>query len=235
MTTLSTEEARRLYDRIGRRQDRHACYENPATERLIELADFSSARAVFELGCGTGRFARRLLEEHLPETATYRALDLSSTMVELTRRRLRPWADRVRVDLAEGAPPGDEPTGAYDRFVSNFVFDLLPVETIRTTLLQAHRMLRPDGLLCLCGLSTGTGPLSRAVAAAIRGLHAWRPSLVGGCRPIDSTELLDPSEWIELEQDTIVSWGIPAQVVVTRRRPFDGEQTGENGMRSEPS
>ncbi len=217
MTTLTRREARRLYDRVGRRQDRHAFYEDPATDRLVELADFAAARAVFEFGCGTGRFARRLLDEQLPVEATYRAVDLSPTMVELAQQRLAPHASRCRVELSDGGAPATEPSSAYDRFVSNFVFDLLEAESIRATLAEAHRMLRPGGLLAVAGLSYGRGPLSRLVAASIRRLQAWRPPLVGGCRPIDLRPLLDPESWQLVEQDTIVSWSVPSQIVVARR------------------
>lgn len=216
MTTLTPSEARRLYDRVGRGQDRHAFYEDPATERLVELANLSEARAVFEFGCGTGRFARRLLDEHLPRAATYRGVDLSPTMVELARRRLQPYGSRYRVDLSDGRSPVDEPSGAYDRFVSSFVFDLLPEESIRAVVEQAHRMLRADGLLAVCGLCHGTGPASRLVASAIGRVQARHPALVGGCRPIDLTPFLEASKWETITEGTIVSWAVPSQIVVAR-------------------
>lgn len=225
MTSLSPEEVRRLYDRIGERQDRHAFYEDPTTERLLELAEVSTARAVFELGCGTGRFARRLLEEHLPAGATYHGVDLSPRMVEIARRRLEPYAPRCRVDLSDGGPPTGEPSTAYDRFVSNFVFDLLSEKAIGATLREAHRMLRPGGRLAICGLSPGAGPISRLVAAAIRRLHAWRPAVVGGCRPVDLAAFLQPSQWDLAARDTIVSWTVPSQVVVARPRSTGGDRT----------
>jgi SAM-dependent methyltransferase len=81
LTTLSREQAQSLYDRIGARQDSQAFYDDPATEFLISHGDFGCANRVFEFGCGTGRFALRLISEHLPETACYRGVDLSSTMV----------------------------------------------------------------------------------------------------------------------------------------------------------
>jgi tRNA G46 methylase TrmB len=54
---LSPEQARRIYDRIGRAQDWQRFYEDAATAELAAHASFGDARAVFELGCGTGRFA----------------------------------------------------------------------------------------------------------------------------------------------------------------------------------
>ena len=34
--------------------------------------EFTTAESVFEFGCGTGRFALRLFEHHLSDTARYR-------------------------------------------------------------------------------------------------------------------------------------------------------------------
>ena len=64
---LTHDEARRVYDRIGAGQDSQAFYEDRATRLLIRHGAFERARSVLEFGCGTGRFAARLLARHLPE------------------------------------------------------------------------------------------------------------------------------------------------------------------------
>ena len=56
MRTLSHQEARRTYDRIGARQDTQAFYEDVATREVIRHGDFASALAVFEFGCGYRAF-----------------------------------------------------------------------------------------------------------------------------------------------------------------------------------
>ena len=192
---LSPAEARRVYDRIGSLQDSQAFYEDRATELLLRHGAFGSAEAVFEFGCGTGRFALRLFAECLPPGAQYRGVDLSPKMVHLAQQRLAQYSPRATVVLAEGGPPVGEPVGSYDRFLSNYVFDLLSEDDIRLTVREARRMLRPDGLRCLAGLSTGVGPLSRAVARMWSWVHAHRPSVVGGCRPIDLVPFLRGSDW----------------------------------------
>jgi SAM-dependent methyltransferase len=216
-TVLSPREARRAYDRIGRIQDSQAFYEDPATDLLLRHGDFESAHAVFELGCGTGRLALRLLAEHLPADARYRAVDLSPRMVSLARERLAPYADRAEVVLTEGDPPTEEPDAAYDRFVSSYVFDLLSEEASRAILREAHRMLRPGGLLCVAGLSTGTGPGSRAVAWLWSRVQARWPALVGGCRPVEVAPLLDPASWTLRLHRKVVAFGVPSEALVAER------------------
>ncbi len=214
--TLSHREARRAYDRIGSRQDSQRFYEDRATTLVRLHGEFETAESVFEFGCGTGRFARRLFEEHLSPSARYRGMDISPEMVRLAQDRLAQHSSRAEIVLTEGGPPVDEADGSYDRFVSNYVFDLLSHEDIRAVVREAHRLLRPDGLLCLSGLSTGIGPVSRIAARVISGIQAIRPSLVGGCRPVDLLPFLPESHWEVRHHAKVVAFAIPSEVVVAK-------------------
>ncbi len=179
--------------------------------------DFGSAQSLFEFGCGTGRFALRLFESALSPDASYRGVDLSPTMVALARARLAPYAQRAQVSVTDGGPPTDEPADSCDRFVSNYVFDLLAEGEIRSVMREAHRMLRPGGSLCLVGLSSGVGPVSRTVARAWGRLQAHLPSIIGGCRPIDLLPLLS-SSWRARHHEKVVAFGITSEVLVVERR-----------------
>ena len=217
MGTLSHQEARQTYDRIGSRQDSQRFYEDLATSRVLQYGDFTSAESVFEFGCGTGRFALRLFDEYLPDTAHYRGLEVSPRMVRLARTCLVRYSSRAEVILTEGDPPVDESADAYDRFISNYVFDLLSHEDIRAVLREAHRMLRPNGLLCLSGISSGTGFVSRIVMGMVSWIQSVRPSLVGGCRPVDLLPFLSKSEWQVQHHSKVVAFGISSEVLVAKR------------------
>lgn len=215
--TLTHEQARRVYDRIGSRQDSQAFYEDVATAIVIKHGEFERARRVLEFGCGTGRFAAELLSQHLSEDSRYRGLDLSPAMVSLARARLEMFGDRAEVVLTDGDQPAAEPAGAYDRFVSNYVLDLLSEADISAVIGEAHRVLEPGGLLCLCGLSTGSGPLSSLLSRAWATVHAIRPSLVGGCRPLDLLDWIDEPRWRVRHRARVAPYGVSSEVVVAER------------------
>ncbi len=219
MAPLSPDEARRAYDRIGRTQDTQAFYEDRATTEVVAHLDPASAHAVFELGCGTGRFAAALLAERLPVDAVYHAVDVSPVMVALARERLARFGSRVDVRLSDGEPPTAEPSERYDRFVSNFVLDLLPDETIVRMLREAHRMLRPGGLIGLASLTVGFTPASRALGWLWARLHAWRPALVGGCRALELSTLLPHAAWRVRHHARMAPFGIALEVIVAERQP----------------
>jgi ubiquinone/menaquinone biosynthesis C-methylase UbiE len=210
---LSHQEAKAFYDRFGRKQDLQRIYEDPAIEVLLRHAAFESASAVVEFGCGTGRLAERLLREQLPGRATYLGLDISRTMIELTRARLEPWADRAKVQLTEGLPGLPVADRDCDRFLSTYVLDLLSEEEIRSTLHEARRVLAPGGLLCLASLTFGQTLPSRLVCRIWTTVHSLRPRLVGGCRPL-RLEAFTGSDWQVLHRQVLCTFGICTEVLI---------------------
>lgn len=216
-STLSHADARALYDRIGAWQDTQRFYEDTATAELLTHADLSRANAVVEFGSGTGRLAERLLREHLSSTATYVGFDVSTTMVALAQKRLAPWASRARVEQSDGPPHIAVRDGTMDRFVSTFVLDLLSSDDIARVVSEAHRVLSPDGLLCLVSATHGRTLLERTVMSIATRLHAVSPALVGGCRAIDLQQFVGPGAWRVLHRAVVSKWGIPSEVLVARR------------------
>ncbi len=214
---LSREEARRFYDRIGHRQDSQGFYEDEPLRVMTAAADFSAARMVAEFGCGTGRYAGKLLQEELPAEACYLGLELSPVMAELSRRRLEPFAGRAAIVLTDGSPSIPVRDGCLDRLVSNYVLDLLSEAEIKALLKDAWRTLKPDGRLCLTGLTWGERGVSKLVARAWNSLHSVKPAWVGGCRPIDLRECLDPRWEVSHCQTVVASW-VPSQTLVARPR-----------------
>jgi ubiquinone/menaquinone biosynthesis C-methylase UbiE len=216
--TLSHQQAKAFYDRFGKKQDSQGFYEDIAIEALIRKCDFDKASSVFEFGCGTGRFAERLLEEHLPSNARYVGVDISETMVALAKERLVRFGLRAEVHLVNSSPQLDFETGAFDRFVSNYVFDLLEFEDMRRILGEAWRILSDGGLLGLVSLTHGFTFASRAVESIWMLIYAIRPALVGGCRPISLSELVAEPNWRILYDSKFSAYGVPSEVAVTKKR-----------------
>jgi ubiquinone/menaquinone biosynthesis C-methylase UbiE len=228
---LTHGQARAFYDWMGAKQDWQAFYEKRATRDLIAHASFETAQAVFEFGCGTGAFAERLLASHLEPSARYVAVDSSTTMIRLARARLARFGSRVTVEQTDGSLQFEAASGSYDRFVSTYVADLLSISDITSLLAEAHRLLMPEGLLCLVSLTHGTRWLSRLVAGLWTGIHRLKPTLVGGCRPLELRVLL-PAHTFHLEYVHVVTaFGIPSEVIVAERLPKAREARGKSKPR----
>ncbi len=215
---LSHAEARAVYDRIGSRQDTQAFYEDQALAVSLRHGRFAEAQRVCELGCGTGRFAATLLDQQLPPDASYLGIDVSPEMVRLSRARLARFGDRAEIRQSEGPIVIDAPDGSVDRFVSNYVLDLLSVADIRAAVAEARRLLAPGGLACLVSLTRGCSPVSRALVGVWTRIHSANPKLVGGCRPVELLDFLPEAEWERVHHEVLSAFGVPSEVVVAARR-----------------
>jgi len=186
-------------------------------DEIAWRGDFFNAAAVLEFGCGTGRFATRLLETKLPAGAAYLGLDVSPTMVRLAREALAPWRGRARVELSDGSTTLPVADGEYDRFLSTYVLDLLSPSDSARLLDEAYRALRPGGLLALASLTPGSTPPSRALAGLWKGLWRIDPRAVGGCRPVELAALVAPERWRVRDQLTVTKWALSSEVLVAER------------------
>jgi SAM-dependent methyltransferase len=231
-SVLTHEQAQAFYDWMGKKQDWQAFYEAKATHVLITHASFEAAQAIFEFGCGTGALAERLLTSHLSPSARYVAVDSSTTMVRLAKARLACFGPRVEVQQTDGSLQFDAASGSYDRFVSAYVADLLSTSVIAVLLSEAHRLLLPEGRLCLVGLTHGTNWLSRLVTGVWARVYRLAPRLVGGCRPLELHALLLAHPFHLEYAKKVTAFGIPSEIIVAKREPEAQEAEGMGNQQS---
>lgn len=84
-------------------------------------------------------------------------------------------------------------------------------------LAEAHRVLVAGGLLCLVSLTHGQTPLSKLITGLWRRVHTWRPTLVGGCRPLALMDYVTRPEWRVRHRSISTSFGISSEIVVAAR------------------
>ena len=211
---LTRSQAQSFYDRFGRKQDTQAFYEDAAQDDLVAHAAFEQSEKVFEFGCGTGRFASRLLREHLPPSASYLGIDISRTMIGIARQRIAPYGRRAKVIQSDGSMRFPLPDRCADRVVSTYVLDLLSEPDIREAISEARRLLIPSGKLCLLSLTAGVTFTSRMVCALWSALFRLHARLVGGCRPIRLDSFLDQLKWSIDYRHVVVQFGVPSEVLI---------------------
>ncbi|OEF99893.1 hypothetical protein BHF71_07215 [Vulcanibacillus modesticaldus] len=214
---LNSDEVRDFYNHFGKKQDWQSFYEGPAIKELELYSEFQNAQAIFELGSGTGQFAEKLLRSVLSKDCTYKGIDISSTMVDLSRKRLKHWSERVKIDHKGLEGLAQEPPQFYDRFVSNYVFDLLSEEDIHLVVEQARRILKINGRICLVSLTNGNEGFSRLITYLWEKLFRFRAKWVGGCRPVKLIYYLDSEHWKLIHHGKVSSFGIPSEIVVAER------------------
>jgi ubiquinone/menaquinone biosynthesis C-methylase UbiE len=226
--TLTAAEAKSFYDGFGLRQDRQGWYENVAVDALVAAGDFRTARHVVEIGCGTGKLARRLLSNELNGECRYTGLDISDTMVALALERIESWHDRATVlccDAGAGLPLANS---SADRIVATYVLDLLAPADITAVIAEGARVLRPGGLFCVAGWGPGVTRPQRLVAALLNRLYRRNPRWLGGCRPLSLAPYFTarPNLW-QITADLAVSaYAVPSHVLIARTRPALAARSG---------
>jgi len=213
-SVLTSSEAQTYYDRFGKKLDSQGFYEAPALDDLIAHGGFGDAQRIFEFGCGTGKFAARLLSEELLPTASYLGCDISPVMVGLAAQRLKAYPERAKVRRSNGTAHFSLPDHSVDRVISTYVLDLLSEENIRTFFAEAHRVLTPGGKLCLSSLTRGITLPSRIVSSLWMAIFRIRPSLVGGCRPIRLGSYVDRDRWQIEHRKVLIPFGVPSEVLL---------------------
>jgi len=217
---LTPDLAKSFYDKFGAKQDKQAFYEDKALKRLVDHGRFDTAKSVIEFGCGTGRFAELLFRSRFPAGVAYTGTDISTTMLGLSKKRLAPFSSRVTLVSPQDKPLDNYPDQDADRFISNYMLDLLSDEDIQNTLAHAHRILTNDGLLCVTTITDGKGPLTRVVSFLWNVVFKLNPSWVGGCRPISIVNRLDHLQWNIVYYHVGSQFGISSEVLVASPRPF---------------
>ena len=214
---LTHEEAKTFYDRFGSKQDWQRFYESRAVDDLNAHLKLNQAQSVFEFGCGTGRLAEILLDHFLPVKAAYTGVDISTTMVSLSRNRLARFGKRVQIIQTNGESKLPFETKSYDRFVSTYVLDLLEDEEIVTLIAEAHRILNSKGLAGLVSLTRGFTLGSWLVGGIWSAVHSLAPSVVGGCRPISLLDFFNPPDWVVRYRTRISAFGVPSEILVAEQ------------------
>ena len=142
------------YDRLSSRYERWwAPVLAPTARRLTHdvatLVSGQPSAHIVDVGTGTGTVAVELVERYPHVTVT--GVDASAGMLDEARRQARvrlggTASRRIHFVRGEAAElPFD--AGAFDAAVSSFVFQLVPDRF--AALREAHRVLRPGGLLAV--------------------------------------------------------------------------------------
>jgi ubiquinone/menaquinone biosynthesis C-methylase UbiE len=157
-----------------------------------------------------------MLARHMPMEATYLGLDVSSTMVKLTERRLLRFRTRAKVLLTTGETKLRLEASQFDLFLSVYVLDLLAENEIRALIAEAHRVLKPGGLLGLVSLTHGFTFVSKVLEKMWLSIYKVRPTLLGGCRPI-TLEPFVRDGWNLRHRERMVRFGVPSAVLVAEK------------------
>lgn len=154
-----------------------------AVRDMLDLADFTGARCVVELGAGTGVYTREILARLRPDARLW-AFEVDPDLAKVLAERFRDSRLRVVTDSAAEVEASLEGARA-DIIVSGLPLTSLPAELRRTILVRACRALAAGGVMLVLQYS----PVSRGELDRLFASVRWRfsplnvpPAFLLACR-----------------------------------------------------
>jgi len=206
------EEAKRFYDRISRVYDYlTGAFERKYAEMAVEHLSVEEGEAVLEIGFGSGHCLKRIAES-VGKTGKVYGVDISSGMLEVTRRRLdrAQLMDRVELYCGDAAslPYGDN---TFDAVFMSFTLELFDTPEIPSLLEEVKRVLKSMGRIGVASMSKENGE------SLLLRLYEWAhrkwPKYVD-CRPIYVEQSLRDAGYEIRKKEKVKLFGLPGEMVV---------------------
>ena len=208
----SKEEAKRFYDRISKVYDYFTgAFERRYAEMAVERLSVEEGETVLEIGFGPGHCLKRLAES-VGKTGKAYGVDISSGMLEVTRRRLTKaqLMDRVELYCGDAAtlPYGDN---TFDAAFMSFTLELFDTLEIQKVLEQIKRVLKSEGRLVVVSMSKENG--ESIFLRLYEWMHNKWPKYVD-CRPIYVEQSLREAGYTVKSKEKVRLFRLPVEIVV---------------------
>jgi demethylmenaquinone methyltransferase/2-methoxy-6-polyprenyl-1,4-benzoquinol methylase len=215
----SKEQARRFYDRISTVYDYLTrAFEQKYAAMAAECLSVKEGETVLEIGFGPGHCLKRLAEA-VGRTGKVYGVDISSGMVEVTRRRLNKAQLMDRVELycadATNLPYGDS---TFDATFMSFTLELFDTPEIPRLLEDIKRVLKPEGRIGIVSMS------KKNEESLLLRLYEWThrkwPEYVD-CRPIRLEQSLRDAGYEIRKYEKFKLFGLPGEIVLAAKESME--------------
>lgn len=205
----STAEARSFYHRLSPYYDTLAGSEKKFIRAGLRLLDPEPGDRILEIGSGTG-FALLQIARKLNNNGHVYGIDIAPGMIRVAQKKLREHQAEKNVSLilddAHILPFKSESMSAV--FMS-FTLELFHTQQIPRVLKECHRVIVPDGRMCVVSLSKGTS--KTIIRQAYEWLHEKFPTVLD-CRPIPVDAFLKDNGFQIQEVEHTTMWGLPVSI-----------------------
>ena len=209
-----TAELGAFFNRVGVLLNVVNAIDKQAYEYLIKAANLDDVANLFEVGCGRGYLAEKILKAN-SNIARYIATEASAENVRSSTARLAAYPS-FQCEFVDGSLPYRFPNNHFDVVVSCYVLDCMHDHRCQQEIEELRRILRPNGRLYLLSVTKGETPISIAVSSFWSLLYSISPWLTGGSRVVSLASKFE-SGWKEIRSNTVDCYGFASELAMARK------------------
>jgi len=213
--TRSKEAAKASYDKLSKWYDVVVGRtEKKFRELGLQRLAVREGEQVLEIGFGTGHCIAALARSVGASGKVY-GIDISEGMREVTLSRVREagLSERVELQCGDAAKLPYE-SDSFDAVFTSFTLELFDTPEIPIVLKECHKVLRPNGRMCVVSLS------KEGKAGVLVKVYEWMHKHFpnhADCRPIFVRRALE-NVGFKIDDTTTMSWlSLPVEIVVAEK------------------
>ena len=208
----SKAQAKQSYDRMSRFYDTFAGgFESKLSDLALEQLHVTVGEIVLEIGFGTGHCLEQIARK-IGGTGKAYGIDISSGMLEVTRKRLQSTGLMERVELVNGDAawmPFDD--DKFDAVFSSFSLELFDTPEIPMVLGGISRILKPHGRLGVVSMSKDGA--DSTISRLYEWFHKTLP-IIADCRPIYVEQSIKEAGFKIQYKEKVNLFGLPVEIVI---------------------
>ncbi len=209
-------EARVPQKDIGKLYDRTAWFynvwatltETKAQDRAIEFANIQDEIVILDVAVGTGILFNRIVKRN-PNGRNV-GFDISKGMLAKAKSRLLKQPNsNYALDIGSAYDITMD-NHSVDILFNNYMFDLIPFDQMDTVINEFARVLKPGGKLVLVNMTKA----EQFGAGLYERIYRISPTLMGGCRGVQLSNLLTKHDFIIENREYIQQMLFPSEVIL---------------------
>ena len=202
----------RLYDRTAWFYDFWAILtESKAQSRALQIADIQNGTTILDVAVGTGRLFQQIVKQN--PNGNNIGIDISKGMLAKAKSKLSIQGSQnysLEIGSAFDIKMDDD---SVDILFNNYMFDLIPFNQMDAVIEEFKRVLKPSGKLVLVNMTKG----ERFGAGLYELIYRFSPSLMGGCRGVQQSEILTQHGFQVISREYVQEMFFPSEVILAVR------------------